>query len=521
MRPAPRVCRAVKAQVRVRRADTSKVDRFRSDLSSLIADRLRAEDGFGIVEVMVSAIIVVIISLSTFAALDAAGRTADRNKSRSVAASLAQDDLERLRSVKITELAALGASAQTVGPCAAAEGARCREVPVDGEKYYVRSKGEYLAGTAGSDNCASDDEAPKFLKITSIVSWDSMGTAQPVTSNSLRATPSGTIGDFGSLAVDINGRTGSGQAAIPVTITPDATAAANGGVTTTAPTNDKGCVLFGYIATGRYTVSFSKDGYVLAQNPNAASVSETAVVAADSIASKSYQYDQAGRATVNYRTSSAFGTSTWTGNALGTGFTISQAQLGTPPTKIVNNSALNTASSGFVNFPFTAPYQAWAGVCASNEPPALLPPVTGVDSLTIPPGGTGTATVREFRVRVQVQRRTSTSTSSTTNYGYLANDTKALVKFTPTTPGCTDTVNATWVSNTGSATAGTVTSSYSTWEAVVPWGSYTVCAQFTNTTSNRAKVTATPVGPSASTPAGTTHGSKLLIPYNQTTGYAC
>ena len=97
-----------------------------------------------------------------------------------------------------------------------------------------------------------------------------MGTAKPVRPNSLRATPSGTIGDFGSLAVDINGRTGAGQAGIPVTITPDATAAANGGVTTTATTNDKGCVIFGYIADRRATRSASrKAGYVLAANPNA------------------------------------------------------------------------------------------------------------------------------------------------------------------------------------------------------------------------------------------------------------
>ena len=355
MRPAPRVWRAAKAQVPVRRADTSKVDRFRPDLAGLIADRLRAEDGFGIVEVMVSAIIVVIISLSTFAALDAAGRTADRNKSRSVASSLAQDDLERLRSVKITDLAALGASAQVSGPCVAGEGARCREVVVDGEKYYVRSKGEYLAGTAGSDNCASDDEAPKYLKITSTVSWDSMGTTRPVTANSLRATPSGTIGDFGSLAVDINGRTGAGQAGIPVTITPDATAAANGGVTTTAATNDKGCVLFGYIATGRYTVTFSKAGYVLAQNPNAPSVTETAVVAADSIASKSYQYDQAGGAAVNYRTNNAFGGTTWTTPANGTEFMIRNAQLGTPSFKTFSNApAATTASSVWSTSPSPA-----------------------------------------------------------------------------------------------------------------------------------------------------------------------
>ncbi len=317
------------AQVHTPSADTCSVQLARLTVRRLIAERLRAlgaEDGFGIIEVMVSAIIVVIISLSTFAAIDAAGRTADSNRSRSAAASLAQDDLERLRSKKITELAALNISPET------------RSVSVDGEAYTVQSKGEYVAGTAGSDNCASDDEAPKYLKITSTVTWPNMGTVKPVVANSLRATPSGTIGDFGSLAVDINDRNGAGQAGISVTITPDATAAANGGVTTTATTNAKGCILFGYIATGRYTVSFAKPGYVLAANPNAGSVSETAVVAADSIASKSYQYDQAGTAAVNYRTNTAYGNSTFTATTNGTGFSIGQAPLGTPSFKTFANT---------------------------------------------------------------------------------------------------------------------------------------------------------------------------------------
>ena len=44
--------------------------------------RLAGEGGFGVIEVLVSALIVVLISLSTLAAIDAAGRTQDTNKSR-------------------------------------------------------------------------------------------------------------------------------------------------------------------------------------------------------------------------------------------------------------------------------------------------------------------------------------------------------------------------------------------------------------------------------------------------------
>ena len=361
--------------------------------------RLAGEGGFGVIEVLVSALIVVLISLSTLAAIDAAGRTQDTNKSRSVASSLAQDDVERLRAMKITELAALGANSDP------------RTVMVDGEKYFVQSKGEYLAGQAGSDNCASDDEAPKYLKLTSTVTWPTMRAAKPVVANTLRATPSGTIGDFGSLAVDINGRAGAGQEGIVVKIVPDATAAANGGVTTEATTNSKGCVLFGYIATGRYTISFAKPGWVLAPYPNDPTEEDTAVVAADSIASKAYQYDQAAAASVRYVRNASYGSATWggTNTTTGNGFTIQNASLGSPDFKtFANNPATSltaTSTSGLVNFPYTGGWEAWSGVCMGNKPPALA----DRGSVTLTPGSTVSTDVREFRLRVQVQRRTTSA----------------------------------------------------------------------------------------------------------------
>lgn len=457
---------------------------------------LAAEDGFGIIEVLVSAMMVVLISLGVFSAIDAAGRTADVNKSRSAASNLAHDDQDRLRSLKITDLA---------------RRTETRTVTVDNEAYTVASKGEYVAGSAGSDNCASDDEAPKYVKITSTVTWPNMGSVKPVEENSLRATPSGTIGNFGSLAVDINDRAGAGQAGIAVTITPDAAAAAAGGVTTTGTTNDQGCIVFGYIRSGRYTVSFAKPGYVLAANPNAGSVNDVAVVASDAIASKSYQYDVAGRATVNYRTNDSFGSGAWATSTNGTGFTIANSSLGTPDFKTFTHAGAASGSSGLVNFPFTGGYEAWAGVCAGYKPASA----GDLGSLTIPPGGTGTATVREFRLRVQVQRRTSRTGS--TNYGTTPNDGRTTVTFSPTTPGCTDSVAASWVSDTGDI--GTSSSNYSTWEAIVPWGSYSVCAQYGGGGGNRGKVDEADV--TTDTSSGSVHGNKLEIPFNLRLGYSC
>jgi Tfp pilus assembly protein PilV len=408
---------------------------------------LAGEAGFGIIEVLVSSIMVVLISLALFTAIDAAGRTADNNKSRSVASSLAQDDQERLRSIAITALA---------------RSATTRTVTVDGEAYTVDSTGEYLPGSAGSDNCASNDEAPKYVKITSTVSWQNMRGAKPVVANSLRATPSGTIGDFGSLAVDINNRSGNGQADIAVTITPDAEAAAAGGVTTTANTNAKGCVIFGYIRSGRYTITASKTGHVLAANPNLTAINEQAVVAADSIASKSYTYDLAGAVRVAYKTTTVAGGAV-EGNANGAGFTIANALLGTPAVKtFTHTSGIASPNPGaLVNFPFTTNYEVWAGTCLGAKPNGntTVAPIAPAQTLAVPAGAQSTVTsVREPKLTFTIKYFTTSAQTTT------ANVSGGLVKLTPTDSTCTAAQSA----NTNSS--GVVSFN-------APYGPYTLCYQ--------------------------------------------
>ena len=160
----------------------------------------RAEDGIGIIEVLVSALIVVLVSLGVFAAIDAAGHTADANKSRSVASSLAQSDQERLRSMTISQVGNLD---------------QTRAVPVDGENYSVRSQGQYVTGPADATDCTSTEQNPKYLKITSTVTWPDIRGVKPVTLDSLRTVPNGSVSGQGTLVVESRAPRGPGSRASP------------------------------------------------------------------------------------------------------------------------------------------------------------------------------------------------------------------------------------------------------------------------------------------------------------------
>jgi Tfp pilus assembly protein PilV len=404
-----------------------------SAAAAAVRRRLGAEEGFGIIEVVVSALVVVLISIAVFAAIDAAGHTADSNKSRSAGSALAQADQERMRSMTVSDLIA---NPDTT-----------RNDTVDGESYTVRAQASYVIdpADAGVTDCTSSERSPRYFKLTSTVSWPEMRGTSPVQEDSLRAIPNGSVEGLGSLAVGIQDRNGAGVPNVSVSL--------SGPQSATGTTNANGCVIFGYVKSGTYTLSFSKAGYVEAAYPNRSDITDSVVVAEDSLATKSYQYDQAGEARVAYVTS-AFNRTSPTTSTMGDGFTVANAGMGSVSTKPFTHSLASTANSGTIFFPFTSAYGIWAGKCDENQPPSSF-----AQTVTIPPGGSSTrVNLREPRLRVQAQ--ISQGVPLTTGK----------VVFYPQTPGCAPNTVATQVGAS------------SNYEAPLPYGPYTACIQ--NRTSN-------------------------------------
>src|SRR4051812_20890528 len=103
---------------------------------------LREDDGFGLIEVMVSAVLVVVLALATLKLLDGAQRVSSNNRSRDVAAQLAQSAQDAIRQMPITALAGgyhPGPATQQVG----------------GITYTIDSTADWVQDSGGPVTCST------------------------------------------------------------------------------------------------------------------------------------------------------------------------------------------------------------------------------------------------------------------------------------------------------------------------------------------------------------------------------
>lgn len=428
------------------------MSRFAESTIRAIRYRLADERGFGLIEVLVAAVVVGLAVVGVFTALDAANATSSRNKARNVAANLAEADQERLRGMKVADLSNLRES---------------NPKTVDGGTYTVSSETDWVSDTSGTVSCTSTDSRTDYLKLTTIVTSRKLGSIKPVTAESIQAVPNGTFGATqGSVVVQITDRNGNGVPGLSVALA--------GAQSYAETTNANGCVIFGFVPVGTYTVSFSRAGWVESTYPNRQDISDSVVVAGEQSSRKAYMYDAAGSVSVRFKDSA--------GNPVnGDRFTVSHAQL-TPINAKVFSGGPATTLPGDGLFPFSSSYSVWAGGCATGNPTTHGQAANQPAPVT--PGGPATA--------VDVVQ--PTLTVNLTNLGAAGGS--VFVK--PTVPGC-----ARDESRTISGASGTVT-------IALPYGPYTVCGQRTSpprfrTASPTNKLGAPPISMAmgAAAPSGT------------------
>jgi Tfp pilus assembly protein PilV len=406
-------------------------------------DRLRTdESGFGLIEVLVSALLVVLVSSGVYLGLDAASATSGINKHRSISTYLAQQDQDRMRAMAVTELSNYRETrTQTVGKVA----------------YTIASSSSWVGDGTGTASCTSGSAQANYLRIASSVTWPGM-TIKPVTIESVVAPPSGSFGvNQGSLAVQVRDRNGAGVQGVSVALT--------GPQTYTDVTNAAGCVLWGYLPVGSYTVTLIKAGYVDPQG--IAQPSKSAGVVGESTTTLAFDYDGGGQVKATYETLTAAGGTPAAANGLS--FTLVTSHQPVPLPPFGDGQPHASFTSGTV-YPYSDPYSAYAGSCAGADPNAYGAPQQFV---TVAPGGVA--------------------------YNG-APESGATVKLTATGTGCS------------AVTARTTGSDGYLTDRALPYGPYSVCVQDaagrkkTGTVSNTA-ATGVPVGSATfdmtGAPAGT------------------
>jgi type II secretory pathway pseudopilin PulG len=452
-------------------------------------NRMREQGGFGLIEVIVSAAVLALASLAILAGIEGAQSSTGREKARSVAATLAEQDQETLRSLQFDTLDAYS----TTPPPA-------RQVDVDGTTYTVTSTTTWQTdSTSGTDQCTSSSSNAKYIQLTSVVTSKTVGgNIAPLRMDSLEAPSVQYSANHGDLGVKVVDRNGAGVPGIAVSI-----AGPESGSTTTDST---GCAFFPGITIGTYTASLNTLGYVDHWGVTATQIPGVQV-AAGSVTVKSIAYDKAATAVATFKT--------YPPNATGTSFTMTSGAptltaangtevglLRTYPTSSPGTVALSSISADKL-FPFTNAYAFFSGACGYDNPayydaPTRTPPVYWNTTPAFPgqliaqPNQSLAVTVMQPPLLVNFKTNAKGQTVT------AGQETVVATPVTPSGESCndqkiTDLTTVNWPTAQGAPTANTPTATgwvgrgspqtvngKQVYDAGVPFGNYKLCFQDTS-----------------------------------------
>ncbi len=414
--------------------------------SHLITDRFRGlargEGGAFLIEVIFSTLVVGMVSAAVLTGVSGSVKTAAHNRERSVAAQLAEQDQERMRSYKATQLD--GYSNTTTKT-------------VRGIPYTVASTTSWYFDSSGTKSCTSDTTSASYLKLVSTVTPQRAGTGAPVTMTSLLTPPNGTFSeDKGSLAVLVVDRNGAPRPNLTVNVT-------GSSVSQSDTTNAAGCANFFYLPVGSpaitYTVTVSAPGLVDRTGDPSPSISTGVVGGQQTLTTMELDVPVAINVNFNTKVGSAAPQSDRNQYVR-----LGSSGLAAPGYLSANTTSYPTTDNTFSFtslYPFTSGYSAWGGNCTKNDPTQWGD--TAASATVAPGGGPYTISARVPAINIQVKRGT-TSTNATVY-------SSATVRVTPTDSGC----SATYPTQTSNGTGPTGTSGALP-KPGYPYGNYTVCA---------------------------------------------
>jgi hypothetical protein len=412
---------------------------------------------------MISAAVLVLVVLGVFAALDASTSTAGANKARTVAATLAEKDQERMRAMRTTDIDAMNTAPY--------------DVMVGNVPYHVESEAEWIYDASGEEvSCGLTAGQASYMRITTTVSSRRRGTAvKPVVLQSIVAPQVGAAA-AGSLSVAVKGAAGQPIPDVSVTAPP---------ATQVETTNSLGCAVFGALTAGTYTVTLNKGGYV--DKEGAPNPSKPITVTAGSMSTAEFAYDLGASITVNVKDFPAGANEPSAGvvavnGALGAGirtFALTTAFTPMPAIPYPNDSVsvpappavpadppitVNTFSSRSFAlnglFPFVDGYTFFSGRCLPNDPSKPPGNSTYFDTrsgrVTLAPGASGgNVEVYEPPTNIRITTSGGTTRSGADVYAY------------PTGATCAG----------ARIPLGTTTATGKVTYPGLPFGDYTICAE--------------------------------------------
>jgi type II secretory pathway pseudopilin PulG len=197
-----------------------------------------AEDGFIIIEVLVSAVILAIVAGAVLALITATTHSAASARNHSAAYGLAQEDQAKLRTFQISRLNRYVHS---------------ETVEIGGTAYTVESRGVFINNKSGTSSCTEANNSADYVQITSTVSSPTLVT--PVSLQSVVSPSSGSLDpSHGTISFQVNNAQGKGVSGVSLT--------GSGTANFSGSSESSGCAIFADLPSGNYKVVANGNGLI-------------------------------------------------------------------------------------------------------------------------------------------------------------------------------------------------------------------------------------------------------------------
>lgn len=342
--------------------------------------RSSEEEGVSLIELLVATAIFVMVMTAAVASLGSAFNMTRNDRARSVAANLASQEMDAVRTTTFDQLS---------------PGLVTTTQDVDLMTYTIKRNVQWINASSSTGACDAQNNSavPSLLRVTVTITWPNMGVADPVTSQTVIAPPIGAYDPTtGHIAVKVFDRDALASEGVVVTVT--------GPENTAQTTGADGCAFFAYLTPGSYTVTLNSVGYVDEQG--VATPSQPVTVMASSISSLQFDYDRASTLVLTLN-----GPSSGVAPA-NVAVTLGNTQLLPVGIKSFQGSGSPRTITNL--FPYANGYQLWGGDCSDADPEGLqsdgtpyYPGRIRENQVALTPGATTAAVLRMETVKVKVR----------------------------------------------------------------------------------------------------------------------
>ena len=421
------------------------------------AGHAQDEAGFTMVEMVIAIFIFAMVITGVGVGMSSALNLTRQNRNRSIAANLAAQQMDTIRSTDFETLDQMTQLTQptTITPTPTVEG-----VPytMTQNTHWVRKN----ATGAAAGPCQSPPTAANplaYIAVTTTVTWADMHGVLPVQTDTVVSPPVGVYDQTeGHIRVTV-----LNAASQPVSGTIVTISNPSAGVSDTATTGADGCAFFAYQPAGAYTVTLSSGVGKVDGQGNATPLQNVTVKSA-STSTVQFVFDTA--ATLSLTLSSI------SGYTVPSAVPVSLGNTALQPTGVLSYSGSGISRSIPSLFPYPSGFQAWAGSCSDADQqgvnPLGGPYYSGAirdPAIAMTPGGTSPGAIVLPSTSLRFRRSTSI-----TNYSVTATHAGSGDAGCPTAESYVLATGLT-IPTSASGVAVNVSLPYGTWDITVKNGS--------------------------------------------------